>query len=52
MDFPRTLNMPNGAEAERTFSDHEVQRRLDELRAVVADRDIDVVPFASYHNSL
>lgn len=50
MDLPQTLNIPNGAKVKRTFSDQEMQRRLDGLRAVMADRDIDVVLFTSYHN--
>lgn len=50
MDLPQTLTIPNGEKTTPTFSNKEMQRRLDALRAVMADRGIDVVLFTSYHN--
>src|SRR5699024_6650644 len=50
MDLPQTLTIPNGEKVKPVFSDAEMQRRLDALRAVMAERNIDVVLFTSYHN--
>ncbi|MDX1610000.1 MAG: aminopeptidase P family protein [Halofilum sp. (in: g-proteobacteria)] len=50
MDLPQTLRIENGQPVPGTFSDHEMQRRLDRLRAVMAERAVDAVLFTSYHN--
>ncbi|HLQ85194.1 MAG TPA: M24 family metallopeptidase [Salinisphaeraceae bacterium] len=50
MDLPQTLTIPNGEKVKPVFSDAEMQRRLDALRAVMAERNIDAVLFTSYHN--
>ena len=50
MDLPQTLTIRNGEKVTRTFSDKEMQSRLDRLRAIMADRNIDAVLFTSYHN--
>lgn len=50
MDLPQTLSIRNGEKVTPTFSNDEMQRRLDGLRAVMAERGIDAVLFTSYHN--
>lgn len=40
----------NGAPVRPTFTDAEMQRRLDALRAAMAGREIDAALFTSYHN--
>ena len=39
----------NGARPTPTFSDSEMQRRLDAIRKVMADLGIDAALFTSYH---
>lgn len=46
----RLLNIPNGSAVKPTFSEAEMQRRTDNLRAWMNDRDIDAALFSSYHN--
>ena len=46
----RLLNIPNGSAVKPTFSEAEMQRRTDMLRAWMNDRDIDAALFSSYHN--
>ena len=46
----RLLNIPNGSAVKPTFSEAEMQRRTDNLRARMNDRDIDAALFSSYHN--
>lgn len=46
----RLLNIPNGSAVKPTFSDAEMQRRTDKLRAWMADNDVDAALFTSYHN--
>jgi creatinase len=50
MDLPQTLAIRNGEKVTPTFSKQEMQRRLDGLRAAMAERNIDEVLFTSYHN--
>jgi len=50
MDLPQTLQIENGQEVKGTFSNQEMQGRLDRLRSVMADKGIDAVLFTSYHN--
>jgi creatinase len=50
MDLPQTLAIRNGEKVTPTFSKQEMQRRLDGLRAAMAERNIDAVLFTSYHN--
>ena len=46
----RLLNIPNGSAVKPTFSEAEMRRRTDNLRAWMNDRDIDAALFSSYHN--
>lgn len=46
----RLLQIPNGPRVKPTFSDAEMQRRVDAVRAHMVDSDIDAVLFTSYHN--
>lgn len=50
MDRPRTLTIENGQKAEPTFSAAEMSRRLERLRACMADEGMDAVLFTSFHN--
>lgn len=50
MDLPQTLTIRNGEPVTPTFSNREMQRRLDALRATMAEHGIDAVLFTSYHN--
>lgn len=50
MDLPQILIIPNGEKVKGTFSKKEYQSRLDKLRAVMAERQIDAVLFTSIHN--
>ena len=50
MAMPQTLTIRNGERVTGTFSDAEMQSRLDRLRGVMAARGVDVVLFVSYHN--
>jgi len=50
MDLPQTLTIPNGDKVKGTFSRQEMQSRLDRLRQVMAEHDIDAALFTSYHN--
>ncbi|OIJ35037.1 creatininase [Rothia kristinae] len=46
----RTKVLHNGPKVDLTFSDAEMQRRLDLLRAVMDRRGVDAVIFTSWHN--
>lgn len=48
--MPRLVNWPNGDKAKGTFSDAEMARRHDALRAAMAAGDIDACLLTSYHN--
>ncbi len=50
MDMPRAIEIQNGERVEGTFSDAEMNARLESLRALMAERNIDVALFTSYHN--
>ncbi len=49
-DLPDLKQIPNGKRVQGTFSDVEMQGRLDRLRVVMADRGVDAVLFTSIHN--
>jgi creatinase len=49
-DLPDLKQIPNGKRVRGTFSDVEMQGRLDRLRVVMADRGVDAVLFTSIHN--
>ncbi len=49
-DRPQLLRLPNGAPAIPTFSDAEMDRRLNMLRTLLVELDLDAVLFTSYHN--
>jgi|TARA_B100000929_G_scaffold26153_1_gene19467 creatinase len=49
-DLPDLKQIPNGEKVRGTFSDVEMQGRLDRLRVVMADRGVDAVLFTSIHN--
>tara|TARA_Y100000780_G_scaffold130076_1_gene117021 strand:- start:1549 stop:1830 length:282 start_codon:yes stop_codon:yes gene_type:complete len=49
-DLPDLKQIPNGEKVRGTFSDAEMQGRLDRLRAVMAERGIDAALFTSIHN--
>lgn len=46
----RLLQIPNGPHVKPTFSNAEMQRRVDAVRQHMADNDIDGTLFTSYHN--
>jgi len=50
MDRPRTLVIENGEKVSHTFSEGEMARRLESLRAQMASLDVDAVLFTSIHN--
>jgi creatinase len=50
MERPRTLAIENGRKAAPTFSETEMSRRLENLRAHMAREDIDAALFTSIHN--
>ncbi len=50
MDLPQTLGIRNGGKVNGTFSEREMQSRLDRLRSVMSEHDVDAVLFTSYHN--
>ncbi|MCZ2257825.1 M24 family metallopeptidase [Sporosarcina sp. G11-34] len=49
-DLERTKVLKNGEKVIGTFSKTEMKRRNDNLRRVLAEKDIDAVLFTSYHN--
>jgi creatinase len=49
-ELPDLKQIPNGERVSGTFSDAEMQGRLDRLRAVMAERGVDAVLFTSIHN--
>ena len=49
-DLPDLKHIPNGDRVVPTFSEAEMQGRLDRLRAVMAERGIDAALFTSIHN--
>lgn len=50
LTMPQTLQLPNGEKARPTFSQAELQSRLDKLRCYMAENDVQAVLFTSYHN--
>ena len=49
MSMPQLLELHNGAKAGLTFSEAEMQRRLDALRGVMVERQVDAVLLTSMH---
>tara|TARA_B100001123_G_scaffold44608_1_gene45693 strand:+ start:1785 stop:3020 length:1236 start_codon:yes stop_codon:yes gene_type:complete len=49
-DLPDLKHIPNGDRVVPTFSEAEMQGRLDRLRSVMAERGIDAALFTSIHN--
>jgi creatinase len=49
-DLPDTKEIPNGEKVIGTFSEKEMQSRLDSLRTVMSNNEIDSVLFTSIHN--
>lgn len=49
-ELPQILEFPNGEPVPHTFSDAEMQRRVDALRALMDGRGLDAVLLTSYHN--
>ncbi len=49
-DLPDLKEIPNGEKVKGTFSETEMQNRLDSLRTVMSDIGIDSVLFTSIHN--
>ena len=50
MEMQHTFRITNGEQVKRTFSDAEMQSRLDKLRAMMAEQEVDAVLFTSMHN--
>ncbi|SDL49714.1 creatinase [Modicisalibacter muralis] len=50
MQLPSLIEIPNGEKVTPTFSDREMQARLDKLRSYMAVESVDAVIFTSYHN--
>jgi creatinase len=50
MNLERLKSIENGAKVQPTFSAQEFERRVSQLRALMADMDVDAVLFTSYHN--
>ncbi|GAB2737562.1 M24 family metallopeptidase [Salinifilum aidingensis] len=50
MSMERLKTIHNGQSAVPTFSDAEMQRRVDALRAHMSESGVDAVVFTSYHN--
>lgn len=50
MKLPDLITLPNGEKSQPTFSAEEMESRLSKLRLVMANHNIDVVLFTSYHN--
>ncbi|WP_020682793.1 M24 family metallopeptidase [Marinobacterium rhizophilum] len=50
LTMPQTLQLANGDKARPTFSQAELQSRLDKLRCYMAENDVQAVLFTSYHN--
>ena len=49
-DLPDLKEIPNGEKVTGTFSENEMQARLDSLRTVMSDSGMDSVLFTSIHN--
>ena len=49
-DLPNLREIPNGEKVQGTFSDREMQNRLDSLRTVMSNSGLDSVLFTSIHN--
>ncbi|MFD5660701.1 aminopeptidase P family protein [Streptomyces hirsutus] len=49
-ELERLKLIRNGVKEQQTFSDAEMERRLSQLRKVMADQGIDVALLTSYHN--
>lgn len=50
MDRPQVIDLPNGERVAPMFSPREMERRLDALRALMNELDVEGVLFTSYHN--
>lgn len=50
MSLPNLIKIDNGERVNGTFSRNEMQTRLERLRTLMGQRDIDSVLFTSYHN--
>ncbi|MDN3558051.1 M24 family metallopeptidase [Halomonas maura] len=50
MQLPSLIEIPNGDKVVPTFSDAEMQRRLDRLRSHMAAEGVEAVVLTSYHN--
>ncbi|MBB3229395.1 M24 family metallopeptidase [Halomonas stenophila] len=50
MQLPSLIEIPNGDKVVPTFSDTEMQRRLDRLRSHMAAEGVEAVVLTSYHN--
>jgi creatinase len=50
MDMPRLIEIKNGEKVRGTFSAEEMTARLAKLRAQMAQSDVEVALFTSYHN--
>jgi creatinase len=50
LDRPQIISLPNGEKVTPMFSPREMDRRLANLRALMAELDVDAVLFTSYHN--
>ena len=50
MTLPSLINIANGEHVSGTFSKSEMQRRLDSLRVLMAQLQVDTVVMSSYHN--
>lgn len=50
MNLERLKDIPNGEKVTPTFSEAEMDRRLTDLRKIMADDGIDAVVLTSYHN--
>lgn len=50
MTLPSLINIANGEHVSGTFSKSEMHRRLDSLRGLMAQHQVDTVVMSSYHN--
>lgn len=50
MQLPSIIDIPNAEKVTPTFSDREMQARLDKLRSYMAAENVEAVIFTSYHN--
>lgn len=50
IDRPQVVRLPNGERVTPMFSPSEMERRLDALRGLMGELDVEAVLFTSYHN--